>query len=519
MRAFRLHASLLAAGFALAVAPVPVRGDVKLPPVLSSHMVLQRDCPVPIWGTATPGEQVTVTFRGQEKTVTAGKDGKWLVKLDALKAGGPDDLTIAGMKTVKLTDVLVGEVWVGSGQSNMAGTVNGYATNDKVLAQLAAGTYPKIRLMGSGRPGWLEANPKNNINFSALLFPFGVRLHEELDVPVGLIVGAVGGTPSGYWLSEPMYTSDAACQEVVKKFASTYDFVAAEKKFALDLVTWEKQVAAAKAENKKPPQRPAPPLKAGECKGKIGYLYEAHIAPFQPFAIRGVVWDQGESGTAINGVDQYTLMGALIRGWRLAWGLGDFPFIFIQKPSGGGIAWDAADPVTAQGEKFSPLPAAVPSNGQYRENHIRIMNYPNTAMAISSDLGPGVHPINKSGYGTRASRVALGMVYGKKVEYYGPVYESHKTEGSKIRVNFKHVGQGLASKHGDKLQGFAVAGADKKYAWADAVIDGDAVVVSSPVVAAPVNVRYAWSATHPWANLFNRDGLPAIPFRTDSDEK
>jgi sialate O-acetylesterase len=207
----------------------------------------------------------------------------------------------------------------------------------------------------------------------------------------------------------------------------------------------------------------------------------------------------------------------LIRGWRKEWGQ-DFAFIYIQKPSGGGCAWDAADPVTQRGEKFSPLPAAVPgtADGLYVENHVRIMQYPQTAMATSSDLGPGIHPLNKSGYGTRAARVALGMVYGRKVEIYGPVYQSHKVEGNKARVSFTHVGQGLAYRHGEKLQGFAVAGEDKAFHWADAVIDGDAVVVSSDKVAKPAAVRYGWGRTYTWANLFNKDGLPALPFRTDA---
>jgi sialate O-acetylesterase len=263
-----------------------------------------------------------------------------------------------------------------------------------------------------------------------------------------------------------------------------------------------------------------PPVKPGDSKGKIGNLYEAHIKSFTPYGIRGVVWDQGESGTAIVAVDQYTLMGALIRGWRLAWSQGEFPFIFIQKPSGGGCAWDPADPVTKQAEPFGKLPATVPplQAGLYRENHIRIMTYPNTGMAITSDLGSGIHPINKSGYGTRASRVALGMVYGKKVEYYGPIYQSHKVEGSRIRLTFTH-GDGLAFKHPDKLQGFAVAGPDKAFVWADAVIEGDAVVVSSPKVGEPVAVRYGWNQTHPWANLFNAAGLPAVAFRTDTWDK
>jgi sialate O-acetylesterase len=261
-------------------------------------------------------------------------------------------------------------------------------------------------------------------------------------------------------------------------------------------------------------------VKPGESQGKIGNLYDAHIKQFTPYTIRGVVWDQGESGTAIQAVDQYTLMGALIRGWRLVWGQGEFPFNFIQKPSGGGCAWDAADPVTAQAEKFSKLPPAVPplAAGLYRENHIRIMTYPNTGMAITSDLGSGIHPINKSGYGTRASRVALGLTYGKKVEYYGPVYKDHKVDGNRIRLTFTH-GDGLTFKHGDQLQGFALAGADKNFVWADAVIEGGAVVVSSPKIAAPLAARYAWSQTHPWANLFNAAGLPAVAFRTDTWDK
>jgi sialate O-acetylesterase len=232
-----------------------------------------------------------------------------------------------------------------------------------------------------------------------------------------------------------------------------------------------------------------------------------------------VLWDQGESGTAIQSVDQFTLMGALIRGWRNEWGQGDFPFLYVQKPSGGGCAWDLDDPTTKQASKFAPLPKAVPptSAGLYRELHIRIMNHPNTAMVIATDLGSGIHPVNKSGYGDRACRVALGMVYGKKIEYYGPLYASNKIEGDKVIVKFTHTGQGLAFKHGQKLQGFAIAGEDKQFRWADAVIEGegDTVIVSSAEVKKPLAVRYAWNGDHPWANLFNKDGLPALTFRTD----
>ncbi|MBN9122755.1 MAG: hypothetical protein J0I06_27050 [Planctomycetes bacterium] len=514
----RALALLLLVGYAHTTAPTRAAAEVKLPPVLSSHMVLQRDAQVPIWGTAAPEEKVTVKFRGQERTATADKTGKWLVKLDALKAGGPDKLTVTGTNTVTLDDVLVGEVWVGSGQSNMQGSVAGYVKGDPGLAKLAAGAYPKVRLSKSGGK-WQEANEQSVNGFSAILFAFGVGLQKELDVPVGLMVGAVGGTPSGYWLSEEAYRSDDACKAVVKKFAETYDLEKAKAAHAAALKKWEAAAEQAKKDGKNPPAKPSAPVAAGESAGKIGNLYAAHVRPMQPFAIRGVLWDQGESGTAINGVDQYTLMGALIHGWRKEWGQGDFPFVYVQKPSGGGCAFDPADPVTSQGEKFAPLPKAVPNDGAYRETHVRIMTYPNTFMATSSDLGPGVHPTNKSGYGARSARVALGGVYGKKVEIYGPVYKSHKADGEKVRVAFDHAGQGLAFKHGEKLQGFAVAGADGKFEWADATIEGNEVVLTSAKVTKPVAVRYAWANQHPWANLFNRDGLPALPFRTDGPTK
>ena len=499
--------------------PVTACADVKLPPVLSSHMVLQRDQSTPVWGTAAPGEKIIVQFRDQTKATEAAKDGTWRVKLDALKAGGPDRLTIRGRNTITLEDVLVGEVWVGSGQSNMAGSVKSYVKGDAVLAKAAAAApSAKLRLI-KGRGTWQEATPANVNGFSALLFAFGLRLHQELHVPVGLMLGAVGGTPSGFWLSEQAYNADEGCKEAIQKFAATYSIEAQQQKYQAALAKWEQDAEAAKKDNKKPPAKPQPPKKPGEASGKIGHLYEAHIRPFIPFGIRGVLWDQGESGTAITGVDQYTLMGALIRGWRAEWGQGAFPFLYVQKPSGGGCAWDPFDPVTVKANPFTALPAKVPPTqaGLYRENHLRILRYPHTAMVTASDLGGGVHPVNKSGYGARAARVALGRVYGRPVEMiYGPVYQGHTVEGNQVRITFTHTGQGLAFQHGPKLQGFAVAGEDKIFHWADAVIDGNTVVVSCAKVVKPVAVRYAWGNDHPWANLFNKDGLPALSFRSDS---
>jgi sialate O-acetylesterase len=206
----------------------------------------------------------------------------------------------------------------------------------------------------------------------------------------------------------------------------------------------------------------------------------------------------------------------LIRGWRNAWGQGEFPFLYVQKPSGGGCAWDTGDPVTRMADAFAPQPASPnrDQDGLYRELHVRIMEHPNTAMVAASDLGSGVHPLNKSGYGRRACRVALGFVYGRDVEIYGPLYESHAVEGSAIRVRFSHADGGLASRHGDGLQGFEIAGADGAFHWADARIDGQSVVLTSDEVPQPVQARYAWARNHPWANLFNTAGLPALTFRT-----
>ena len=503
--------------------------EVKLSKVFTPHMVLQRDMAVPIWGTAAPGESVTVKFAGQSKTVTADAKGAWTVKLDALTASAePQVLTIG---TQEIVDVLVGDVWSGSGQSNMDMPVSAYTANDPVLKAASEQSYPMIRLMRKdAKAVWEEANPATIPQMSALLFSFGFPLQKEIGVPLGLMVGAVGGTPSGFWLSEEMYRRDAACAEVVKKFAPTYKYdelVAAynvaKVKYDQDLAAWKVEAKAAKKEGKVSPRAPRGPQsvgKAGEANsGKIGQLFEAFIRPYVGYAIKGVLWDQGESRTNIAGVDQVTLMGALIGGWRRDWGQGDFPFLYVQKPSGGGCAFDYSDPKHRLADKFAPLPPAIPNAPDREYSHVafgEIMKYPNTHMVISSDLGSSTHPLNKSGYGARAVQVAKAVAYGSMSEYLGPMLASHAVAGDKVTLKFTHVGKGLAFKNGDKLQGFTIAGADKKFVWAEAVIEGDTVIVSSKSVPVPAAVRYAWSNSFPWANLFNNDGLPAQPFRTDT---
>ncbi|GDY14856.1 9-O-acetylesterase [Planctomycetota bacterium] len=474
-----------------------------LPKLFSDHMVLQRDQVVPIWGTAAPGAKITVTFREQEKTTSADADGKWSVKLDPLSLGEPAELKV---NTVTIKDVLVGEVWLGSGQSNMAA---GYPGNDTSPTATVL-PLPTIRLFGGA---WKAATASTCAGFSAIMVHFGVRLHQELHVPIGLLCGAQGGTSSGPWVPEDDFNEDPTCKAVAKQLS-----------------------------------RPALTV----TRGKLGECYEQHIRRLVGYGIRGVVWDQGEGGAGLEEIDQYTMMTILIRSWRKAWGQGDFPFLYVQKPSGLGCAWDDSNPVTALGERFTALPKAVPrtilgevdqgsgltGHGLYRPMKnmlgtgdgpsgmtrddaiacLKLMDFPNTGMAISSDLGAGLHPQNKFGYGNRVAQVALGKVYGRQLEYYGPVYASHQVDGNTMRVKFTHIGQGLAFRHGEHLQGFAVAGSDKSFQWADAVIVGDTVVVTGRDVAQPKFVRYAWSHNRQWANLFNKDGLPAVPFRTDGDD-
>jgi sialate O-acetylesterase len=481
--------------------------EVKLHNMFSSNMVLQQDTPVPIWGTAEPGEEVTLTFRTQTKTIKAGEDGKWMLTLDKLQLGEPGELTVKGSSNdITLTNVLVGEVWLGSGQSNMAGGAGGYAKNDKVLAgYLSSGPYPEIRLYNKG--AWAVADENTMKAFSAIHLSFGYALHKELKVPVGLMYGAVGGTPSGRWLSTDMALADKG---LVDMFTKSNGFPPSEiqKRYDEQLAEHNALVEKLKAEGKQAP-------KMRGVKG-FGDLYAKHIEYMAPYAIRGVLWDQGESKTQIPGVDQYTTMNALINGWRKVWGQGDFPFLHIQKPSGGGASFDPENPVNTGAVKFNnSLPASPgtkPMSMKYPLDHIRMGTIKNAPLVPAIDLGIGIHPACKSGYGTRACRVALGTVYGKDIATSGPVYKSHTVEGNKVRVQFDHVGQGLVVKHSDTLQGFAIAGADGKWTWADAVIDGDSIVLTSADVPEPLHVQYAFSNRPDYANLYNKDGLPALTF-------
>lgn len=481
-----------------------LRAEIKPAPIFAKQMVLQRAMPVPVWGTAEPGERVVVRFRNQEKTTQAGDDGKWMVRLDPLEAGGPDVLQIGERK---LEDVLVGEVWFGSGQSNMVVGSAGVAKTDPVMAELIAKDYPQIRIGWAKSGDWRVARAP--VSLGALPFAFAVHLQKQLNVPVGMVIGASPGSSTDFWIPPEAVQADAECQAAIKTYAETV-YVREKKAYDERLARWEAQDPATRK------AKPEPPLEPGGARHPIGKLYNEFVRPGIPFAVRGVLWDQGENGPSITGTKPLMIMRALITAWRKEWGREDLPWVYIQKPSGGGCAWDPENPVNRLADAFAPLPATVPGGGFIRDQYVKMVSIPNTHMVITSDLSPGVHPPNKSGYGARAADVAMVVAYGKKAEIYGPLYAGHKIEDGRVRISYTHTGRGLAFKHGENLQGFAIAGEDKRFVWADAVIEGDTVVVSSPRVPRPAAVRYAYDVKCPWANLFNKDGFPAQAFRTDS---
>lgn len=489
--------------------------------VYASNMVLQREMKLPIRGNASAGAKVTATFAGQSVAGKADDAGRWSVTLnplDASKEGRPLTIT-SGDKTVTLNDILVGEVWVGSGQSNMAGRVSSYMKNDPTLAAIAEQTFPLIRIRSGNE--WKVATPEVSKGHSALLFAFGERIHRELDVPVGLLVGAVGGTPSGAWIPKETYDTSALIKTELAEFAKTYDQAAALRTTEKKAAAWDKAAAKAKAEGKKPRgRRPTPPKQPGEStRSAIGGLFNKHIRYAVGLPIRGVLWDQGEARSGIHGLDQHPSMAALIRGWRELWGQGNFPFLFVQKPSGMGNAFSNDNPITREGNAFTALPdISRVASGAQRYLYVRLMrDTANAWMVPACDLGSSIHPKNKWGYGNRSAEVAAQKVYKKAgVQAYGPIYQSHTVAGKQIMVTFSEADSGLVAKHSDQLQGFAVSGADGNWHWANAtIVAGDTIRLTSREVAEPRHVRFAYAANRTWANLFNKEGLPALAFTTD----
>lgn len=505
----------------------PLVAEVKPNPLFSNGSVLQRDREIPVWGTARDGEKVTVEFRDQKLTTTA-TGGKWRVDLKSEPAGGPYTLKITGDNVVTLENVLVGEVWICSGQSNMQFGLAGAATG---AVEIPKANYPQIHLFTVPRKpsikpveelsgSWTECNPETARQFSAVAYFFGRDLYQKLGVPIGLIHTSWGGTPAQAWTSieglkkQPILQNyvTAAAKSAQDNPAAVAAYPAKAAAYQRNLKVWEAEVGpdypqklaqwkqacvVAKKEGKPMPklgirQKPVPPATVDGLPRTPTVLYNGMIAPLIPYGMRGVIWYQGEANAG-NGREYRTLFPTMIADWREKWKQGDFPFLYVQ---------------------LAPFGKQPP---EIREAQLlTLAKSPNTAMAVTSDVGDltNIHPTRKEPVGQRLALAARALAYGEKIEYSGPVYQNMAESAGVISLKFAHIGTGLVAKDG-ALTGFTIAGADKVFVPAQAEIRGGEIIVSGTSIKNPVAVRYDWGTYE--GNLFNAEGLPASPFRTDVD--
>ena len=439
-----------------------LHAEVKPNVLFTDGAVLQRGQAVPVWGTAKDGEKVSVEIAGQSATTTA-QGGKWKLELKPLEAGGPYEMKISGDNTVTVNNLLVGEVWVASGQSNMEWTLNASFqpeiekpnANFPQIRMITAKKVPSRQPLEEIQGSWQLCSPETVGNFSAVAYYFARDLHAKLGVPVGIISTSWGGTPAQAWTSAEGFEGHPELNGYA---------------------------AALKASDALPE------------KGQQNFpaaLYNGMIAPVVPYGMKGVIWYQGESNAG-KSKEYQTLFPAMIADWRSKWKLGDFPFLYVQ------IAPFKGQPPEIREAQFLTL-------GKTK----------NTAMAVTTDYGDAndIHPKKKEPVGARLALAARALAYGEKIVHSGPLYKSMKVGGNEVGIVFDHTGGGLVAKDGD-LKGFTIAGADGKFVPAKAVIKGDAVVVSAEGVSDPKAVRYGWENV-PDVNLFNKEGLPASPFRTD----
>ena len=490
--------------FALAcLAAWAARAEVKLPALLADHMVIQRGLPVHIWGRAEPAEAVSVTFRGETRTTAADANGVWEVYLSPGDAGGPFELSIQGRNRIVLKDVLAGDVWIAAGQSNIEWPMKWAAQPE---AEIAAARHPRLRLYHAMHrlseyafddlygKSWAECSPRSVADFSAVGYHFGRYLQASVGVPVGLIQIAWGGTPVDAWTRLGAITADAALMPSLAEWARRMEeHPAALLRYHGECKEWEVAAAQAKAAGQPLPPNPVRPV-GPEGPSKPGAIYNAMVAPATRFPIRGVIWYQGEANTAPERAPIYgRLFRTMIQDWRGAWGQGNFPFMFVQLAS-----------FTAVPESQWP---------EVREAQRRTLELLNTAMVVTIDIGEAnnIHPKNKREVGRRLSLAARALVYGEKIAWSGPLFRQATREGASLRLWFNHASGGLVAP-GGPLRGFEIAGQDRKFTPAEAHIEGATVVLSSPGVAAPEQVRYGW-ADNPDCNLYNAEQLPASPFQ------
>jgi len=480
-----------------------LKGEVTLPKILTDHMVIQRERPVHVWGQAAPGESVTVRFRGDTRTATADKLGRWSAFLPPGREGGPFTLAVEGRNRIQLTDILVGDVWIASGQSNMEWPVG---RSDNGEEEGKAARHPRIRLFRvehrvSDYPledvdaaPWVECSPESVADFSAVAYFFGRDLETRLNIPIGLIESNWGGTPVDAWTSLDAIARDASLMPAIAAWAAMMN---AQSSTLLEqqrrIEEWRRSVQAAEAKGTPPPGQPWFPNM--ENSWQPAGLYNAMIAPLTRFPIRGAIWYQGESNASADRSPIYArLFQTMILDWRRAWDQGDFPFLFVQ----------LANYKTSPESTWPEL----------REAQLQTLGLTKTGMAVAIDIGnpDDIHPRNKQVVGKRLALAARAIEYGEGVEYSGPLFRQAVPEEGTIRVYFEHAASGLVARGGE-LKGFEISGADGRFQPAAAVIDGTSLVVSSPSVSAPIQVRYGW-ADNPSCNLYNADGLPASPFRS-----
>lgn len=487
-----------------------LRADVSLAPLFTDHAVFQQGKPIPVWGSASPGEKVSVTFDGETASTQAGTDGRWLVNMKARPASGvPAELKITGRNQITLADIVVGEVWLASGQSNMEFRVCDIdprtLAREKSEAKFPLIRHIKIERASSGTPqtsakgAWVSAVDEGVANFTAVGYYFARELHEKLQVPVGIINSSYGGTAIECWLSPAAFAADPSLDVVKKRWAKTIEaYPKLKPAYDQALVEWQARRDAAKAKGEKFPERaPKEPSGPDSVAGPSN-LFNAMVHPLLPAPFRGVIWYQGEANVSRH-AEYHALFAAHIAGWRRTFNQPDLPFYWVQLANCAVRAPDAT-------------PWAF-----LREAQDKRLALPATGQAVTIDIGDpdNIHPRNKRDVGRRLSFIALAKTYGKPVAFENPRLAKAEPAGAAIRVTLVHA-DGLKTRDGAAPLGFKIAGADQNFVPAQAVIEpAGTLLVSAPSVANPVAVRYAWSNA-PDTNLYNAAGLPVAPFRSDT---
>jgi len=504
----------LAIGLFCLFLPALGRAELSLHPLISDHAVFQRDVPFPVIGKADPGAEVEVQWQGKDFKVKAGTDGKWLVRLDPSPANEKGQIlkVISGTNSIEVSDILIGEVWLASGQSNMewklkqcvAQSVEAEKAEDPLLRFVGVSHSPAHDPSDSVKISWNLSSKGTALNFSAVGYFFGRELRRDLKVPVGVIQSAVGGTPAEAWTPIEFLKSDVAFAKAVndrEEYPNWYPKLVA--KYERDELAYNLAAKEPEKTGAKPLKKPRAPQAPDKNPNLASVLWNGMIYPLVPYPIRGVIWYQGEANAYRAEVYEKLLTG-MIGAWRKAWGQGDFPFLIVQladfnynEEGGSGTTW----------AKLRDAQTAV-------ADHVA-----KTGMAVILGLGePGdIHPQRKMEVGQRLALLAKKIAYGQEVDGDGPIYQSVDFSPGEAKVTFRDVAGTLKTSDQKEVGGFALAGTDKQFKPAQARLEKNQAILKSVEVPNPAYVRYAWCNRPVEANLTDESNLPARPFRTDAD--